>query len=80
MDISLIVFLLRCCPNLAKNIPDTESSINNSDNLIERNSCLMFVETIEEREIIEIVKKCKNIHWLWWNRYKNSKMGNRGDF
>ncbi len=53
-------FFVNVGPELAKNIPDPGPDGVYMDKLIERNPNSMFLIAVEENEIINIVKKCKN--------------------
>ena len=44
--------------NLAKKIPVSKISTNLND--IESNTCSMYLNPVQEKEIIDIVNKCKN--------------------
>lgn len=52
-------FFVNVGPNLARKITDTLSSEECNNNLVERNPSSMFLRAVQEKEIIEIVNKCK---------------------
>lgn len=47
-------------PSLAKPISYPEGNVNNIDTLLERNTNSMFLKVVEEQEIMDIVRECKN--------------------
>ncbi len=53
-------FFVDVGPELAKNIPNPGPGGVYMDKLIERNPHSVFLKAVEENEIINIVKKCKN--------------------
>lgn len=53
-------FFVNVGPDLAGKIPDHGTSEENLEKLINRNPCPMFLTAVEEREIVDIVMKCKN--------------------
>lgn len=50
-------------PNLAENIPPPVKSTNLTKTRIEINTNLMYIKQVEEREIIDIMKKYKIKLW-----------------
>ncbi len=53
-------FFVSVGPDLAKKIPDLVTSEEQNNNLIERNLNSMFLTTVDEKEIMDIVSKCTN--------------------
>lgn len=53
-------FFVNVGPDLAGKIPDSGSSEDHCNKLIERNQSSMFLRPVDENEILEIVNKCKN--------------------
>ncbi len=53
-------FFVNVGPDLAWTIPDHGSSDTKLEKLIKRNPFPMFLTAVDEREIEDIVKKCKN--------------------
>jgi len=47
-------------PNLAKQIPVPQTLESRYDNLMERNPSSIFLTAVDEEEIIDIIKGCKN--------------------
>ena len=52
-------FFVNVGPNLARKIPDPLLPEDWNDNLIVRNPSSMFLTAVEEKEIIDMVNKCK---------------------
>lgn len=57
---SLNEFFVTAGPNLARTITDPGKAQEKPDTLIDRNPYSMFLTAVDENEVFEIVKKCKN--------------------
>ena len=53
-------FFVNVGPDLAGRIPDPGTSGEHLDTLLERNPSSMFLKAVDESELLDIVKKCKN--------------------
>ena len=53
-------FFVNVGPELADKIPDGGTSEKKQENLITLNPFSMFLTAVDEREVVDIVTKCKN--------------------